>query len=38
MDCVRTAIRRGAASITCAYRRDELSMPGSKKKRGGERA
>ncbi|EKD5484588.1 formate-dependent uric acid utilization protein YgfT [Salmonella enterica subsp. arizonae] len=31
MDCLRTAIRRGAASVTCAYRRDELSMPGSKK-------
>ncbi|MEX3019760.1 FAD-dependent oxidoreductase [Kluyvera sp. STS39-E] len=31
MDCLRTAIRRGAQSVTCAYRRDELSMPGSKK-------
>lgn len=31
MDCLRTAIRRGAANVTCAYRRDELSMPGSKK-------
>ena len=31
MDCLRTAVRRGAASVTCAYRRDELSMPGSKK-------
>ena len=31
MDCLRTAMRRGAASVTCAYRRDELSMPGSKK-------
>lgn len=31
MDCLRTSIRRGAASVTCAYRRDELSMPGSKK-------
>ncbi|WEF30073.1 formate-dependent uric acid utilization protein YgfT [Klebsiella aerogenes] len=31
MDCLRTAARRGAASVTCAYRRDELSMPGSKK-------
>lgn len=29
MDCLRTAVRRGAASVTCAYRRDELSMPGS---------
>ncbi len=37
MDCLRTAVRRGAESVTCAYRRDELSMPGSKK-RGGERA
>jgi glutamate synthase small subunit-like protein len=31
MDCLRTAVRRGATSVTCAYRRDELSMPGSKK-------
>ena len=31
MDCLRTAVRRGAESVTCAYRRDELSMPGSKK-------
>lgn len=31
MDCLRTAIRRGAESVTCAYRRDEISMPGSKK-------
>ncbi|QHM73844.1 formate-dependent uric acid utilization protein YgfT [Mixta intestinalis] len=31
MDCVRTAIRREAANVTCAYRRDEASMPGSKK-------
>lgn len=31
MDCLRTAVRHGAASVTCAYRRDELSMPGSKK-------
>lgn len=31
MDCLRTAVRRGAASVTCAYRRDEQSMPGSKK-------
>lgn len=31
MDCLRTAVRRGAVSVTCAYRRDELSMPGSKK-------
>jgi len=31
MDCLRTAIRLEAASVTCAYRRDEASMPGSKK-------
>jgi glutamate synthase (NADPH/NADH) small chain len=31
MDCVRTAIRQGALSVTCAYRRDEESMPGSRK-------
>ena len=29
MDCVRSAIRLGAASVTCAYRRDEANMPGS---------
>ena len=31
MDCCRTAIRQGAASVTCAYRRDETNMPGSKR-------
>lgn len=31
MDCLRTAIRQGAKSATCAYRRDESNMPGSKK-------
>lgn len=31
MDCNRTAIRRGAASVTCAYRRDEENMPGSRR-------
>lgn len=31
MDCNRTAIRQGAASVTCAYRRDEANMPGSRK-------
>ena len=31
MDCVRTAIRQGATSVTCAYRRDEENMPGSRK-------
>ena len=29
MDCLRTAIRQGADSVTCAYRRDEINMPGS---------
>ncbi len=29
MDCNRTAIRLGAASVTCVYRRDEPNMPGS---------
>ena len=29
MDCVRTAIRQGAASVKCVYRRDEANMPGS---------
>ncbi|HEC13710.1 MAG TPA: glutamate synthase small subunit [Acidiferrobacteraceae bacterium] len=31
MDCTRTAIRQGAASVTCCYRRDEINMPGSKR-------
>jgi len=31
MDCVRTSIRQGASSVTCAYRRDELNMPGSRR-------
>lgn len=31
MDCNRTSIRQQAASVTCAYRRDEDSMPGSKR-------
>ncbi|MDQ8582777.1 FAD-dependent oxidoreductase, partial [Klebsiella aerogenes] len=31
MDCVRTALRHGAQQVTCAYRRDEANMPGSKK-------
>ena len=31
MDCVRTSIRQGATSVTCAYRRDEESMPGSRR-------
>src|SRR5690606_40585278 len=29
MDCVRSAVRLGAANVTCAYRRDEANMPGS---------
>jgi glutamate synthase (NADPH/NADH) small chain len=29
MDCVRTAIRQGAAAVTCLYRRDRANMPGS---------
>ena len=29
MDCVRTAVRQGAASVTCLYRRDRDNMPGS---------
>jgi len=28
MDCVRTALRHGAAQVTCAYRRDEANMHG----------
>ena len=31
MDCNRTAIRQGAASVTCTYRRDEDAMPGSRR-------
>ncbi|MCJ7590915.1 MAG: FAD-dependent oxidoreductase, partial [Woeseiaceae bacterium] len=31
MDCNRTAIRQGAASVSCAYRRDEKNMPGSRR-------
>ncbi len=29
MDCVRTAVRQGAASVQCLYRRDQANMPGS---------
>jgi len=29
MDCVRTAVRQGARSVTCMYRRDKANMPGS---------
>lgn len=31
MDCLRTAIRQQASQVICAYRRDEQSMPGSRK-------
>jgi glutamate synthase (NADPH/NADH) small chain len=31
MDCIRTAIRQGAESVTCTYRRDEQNMPGSRR-------
>ena len=30
MDCVRSAIRQQAESVTCVYRRDQQSMPGSR--------
>jgi len=30
MDCVRTAVRQGAKSVTCLYRRDRANMPGSR--------
>ncbi len=29
MDCVRTAVRQGAISVKCLYRRDKANMPGS---------
>jgi glutamate synthase (NADPH) small chain len=29
MDCVRTAVRQGAKSVTCLYRRDRENVPGS---------
>jgi len=31
MDCNRSAIRQGAESVICAYRRDEENMPGSRR-------
>ncbi|MGB1701810.1 MAG: FAD-dependent oxidoreductase [Cycloclasticus sp.] len=31
MDCNRTSIRQGALEVTCAYRRDEENMPGSRR-------
>ena len=34
MDCVRTAVRQGAASVKCLYRRDKANMPGSMREVG----
>jgi glutamate synthase (NADPH/NADH) small chain len=34
MDCVRTAIRQGAATVRCLYRRDRANMPGSQREVG----
>ena len=34
MDCVRTAVRQGAASVKCLYRRDRTNMPGSQREVG----
>jgi glutamate synthase (NADPH/NADH) small chain len=31
MDCVRTAVRQGAKSVSCLYRRDKANMPGSQR-------
>ncbi|NQY51930.1 MAG: glutamate synthase subunit beta [Piscirickettsiaceae bacterium] len=31
MDCNRTAIRQGASSVKCVYRRDKKNMPGSRR-------
>jgi glutamate synthase (NADPH/NADH) small chain len=31
MDCVRTAVRQGAKSVKCLYRRDKRNMPGSQR-------
>ncbi len=31
MDCVRTAVRQGAKSVKCLYRRDRINMPGSQR-------
>ncbi len=31
MDCLRTAIRQGAAEVSCVYRRDRANMPGSRR-------
>lgn len=37
MDCVRTSVRLGAASVTCVYRREEADMPGSRREVGNAR-
>jgi glutamate synthase (NADPH/NADH) small chain len=34
MDCVRTAVRQGARSVKCLYRRDRENMPGSMREVG----
>ena len=34
MDCVRTAVRQGATSVACLYRRDRDNMPGSQREVG----
>ncbi|MEM9706551.1 MAG: NAD(P)-dependent oxidoreductase [Pseudomonadota bacterium] len=34
MDCVRTALRQGAKSVSCLYRRDRENMPGSAREVG----
>lgn len=34
MDCVRTAVRQGARSVVCLYRRDRVNMPGSAREVG----
>ena len=34
MDCVRTAVRQKAKSVTCLYRRDQVNMPGSARETG----
>jgi len=31
MDCIRTALRQGAETVSCTYRRDEANMPGSRR-------
>jgi glutamate synthase (NADPH/NADH) small chain len=31
MDCVRTAVRQGATSVKCLYRRNRANMPGSQR-------